>query len=77
MNIYTYLIFWILTWAWGRCAGSSLLHGLFSSCGDGMLLSSCRVRASRWLLLLQSIGSRALRLQWLQHSGSIVEVPKL
>ena len=29
------------------CAGSSLLRGLFSSCGEEGLLSSCGVRASR------------------------------
>ena len=62
MNIYIYLIFWILGGG-GRRAGSSLLRRLFSSCGDGALLSSCGVRASRGLLLLQSIGSRVLRLQ--------------
>ena len=28
------------------CAGSSLLHGLFSSCGEQGLLSSCPARAS-------------------------------
>ena len=28
------------------CAGSSLLHGLFSSCGERGLLSSCPARAS-------------------------------
>ena len=27
------------------CAGSSLLHGLFSSCGEWGLLSSCDARA--------------------------------
>ena len=28
------------------CAGSLLLHGLFSSCGEKGLLPSCRARAS-------------------------------
>ena len=30
------------------CAGSSLLHGIFSSCGHWGLLSSCGVQASLW-----------------------------
>ena len=45
-------------------AGSLLLHGLFSSCGERGLLSSWGVRAShcfllQWLLLLQNMDSRA------------------
>ena len=36
------------------CAGSSPPLGLFSSCSEWGLLSSCGARASRWLLLLQS-----------------------
>ena len=30
------------------CAGSSLPQGLFSSCGEWLLLSSCGVWASHW-----------------------------
>ena len=42
------------------CAGSSLLHVLFFSSGHLGLLSSCSEAFSRqWLLLLQSMGSRA------------------
>ena len=38
----------------------------FSSCGELGLLSSCRARfLLQWLLLWQSKGSRALRIQWL------------
>ena len=46
--------------------------GFFSSCGKRGLLSSCGARAShwRWLLLLQSRGSRALRLQKLRLRSS-------
>ena len=61
MEKYIYIFFLIECFGFG--AGSSLLPGLFSSCGDGVLLSSCGVRVSRWLLLLQSTGSRMLRLQ--------------
>ena len=47
-----------------RCTGSSLLHGLFSSCREQRLLSSCDVGASHCGgFLLRSIGSRALGLQ--------------
>ena len=47
------------------CAGSTLLRGLFSTCGD-------------WgLLLLQTMDSRARGLQYLQHVGSIVVAPGL
>ena len=44
------------------CAGSSLLHGLFSSCNEQGLLFSYSAQASRllwWLLLLRRMGSRA------------------
>ena len=46
-------------------AGSLLLHGLFSSCGEQGPPSSCSTRASQlqWLLLLQSVDSGALGLQ--------------
>ena len=38
--IYIYIFFF-------GCAGSSLLHGLFSSFGECRLLSSCRAQVSR------------------------------
>ena len=41
-------------------AGSSLLHAVFRSCDKWGLLSSCSAQASHlWLILLQSMGSRA------------------
>ena len=42
------------------CAGSLLLSGLFSSCGNRELLSSCSVWASQkqWLLWLWNTGFR-------------------
>ena len=48
------------------CAGSLLLHGLFSSCSKQGLISDCGVQASvslQWPLLLWSMGSRACSLQ--------------
>ena len=52
------------------CAGSSLLPaGFLSFQGEGLLL--------QWLLLLQSTGSRVLRLQELWHMGSVVVVQEL
>ena len=68
------------------CAGSLLLHGFFSGCSKRELLSSCSVQASLllhctdfslWWLLLWSIGSRVLGLQWLQLKGSVVAVHSL
>ena len=52
------------------CAGSSLLHRLFSSCSEWELLfiAVCRLLIA-WALLLWSMGSR--------HVGSIVEAPRL
>ena len=52
------------------CAGSLLLSGLFSSCGERGLLWLWCVVSLQWLLLLQSMGSRALELQELWHMGS-------
>ena len=51
-----------------------LLHGLFSSCGEQGLLSSCGEWASHCsdFSCLCRMGSRAHRLQELQHSGSVV-----
>ena len=48
------------------CAGSSLLHGLFSSCSKQGLISDCGVQAScssQWPLKLWSMGSRACSLR--------------
>ena len=44
------------------CAGSSLLHGLFFSCGEWGLFSSC----SGWAQQLRLLGSRA-EVQQLWH----------
>ena len=64
------------------CAGSSLLPGLFSSCGGGRLLSSCGVQASHCSGLscgAQAVGRAGFsgrgpqapehRLQSLRHTG--------
>ena len=45
------------------CAGPSLLPGLFSSCGEWGLFSSCEGFSLQWLLLSQSMSFRVLRLQ--------------
>ena len=60
------------------CAGSSLLHRLFSSCGkcDNSSLW-CASFSLWWLLLLQSMSSRAWRSQQLWRVGSVGEVPRL
>ena len=50
------------------CAGSWLLHGLFSGRGKQGLLSTCS--SLRWLLLLQGRNSRARRPQELWLPGS-------
>ena len=53
------------------CAGSSLLHGLFSSCGEWELLSSCITQVSH-------CGGRSYcGEQALGHVGSAVAVPRL
>ena len=62
------------------CTGSSLLHKLFSGCGEqGLLFMRCTIFSLWWLLLVQSTGSRVYVLQncgtWaqqLQLPGSIV-----
>ena len=54
------------------CAGSLLLCRLLSSCGKQGLLSSCDAWGSH-SLLLQSMGPRAHKLQYLQHVGSRVQ----
>ena len=45
------------------CAGSLLLHGLFSSCGEWGILLWCLGFSLQWLLLLQSADSGVHRLQ--------------
>ena len=60
------------------CAGSPLLHRLFSGCGKwGLLSLQCKGLLLQWLVLLQSTGSRVLRLQWLRQVGSVVAAPGL
>ena len=56
-------------WFCFGCAGSSLLHGLCSSCGEWGLLSSCGSwTPPLWPLFLQSMGSGA-QAQWLWLMG--------
>ena len=58
------------------CAGSSLLHRLFSSGGERGLLPTCGARASQCGgFLLQSTGSGHCGLQQLQHMGSVAGSP--
>ena len=53
------------------CAGSSLLHGLFFSCGEWGLLSSCSGRAQQLRLLGSKAGvQQPWRLAVLWHVGS-------
>ena len=52
------------------CAGSSLLCGLFSHCGEWGLLSSCGVWGSH-------CGGFSCRAQSLGHTGSVVVGPGL
>ena len=59
----------IYLYIFGR-VGSSLLHGLFSGCGDRGLPASCGVWASHGGDSLQSTGSGACRPQWLRFLGS-------
>ena len=58
------------------CAGSSLLHWLFYSCGQLGLLSSCNA-LSLLLLLLWNMGSRGCWLLQLLHVGSEVATFRL
>ena len=62
--------------------GSSLLWGLFSSCGTqtshhGFLQLRYIDFSSWWLFLLQSVGCRVLGPQWLWHMGSVAAAPGL
>ena len=60
-------------------AGSSLLRGLFSSCGERGLLSSCEAQASRchgaWAIGASVLPARRLSvpsgLQYLRRAGSV------
>ena len=65
-----YLLIFILD-----CAGSLLLHRLFSSCSEqGQSLTGFLLQ---WLLLLQSSGCVACGLQQLQLMGSVVTAHRL
>ena len=60
------------------CAGSSLLHGLsLTAVSRGCSLAVCTGSSLRWLLLLQSSGSRASRLQQLPLVGSRPQAQQL
>ena len=52
------------------CVGFALVAG-----SRGYSLLPCTGFSLRWLLLLWSTGSRALRLRYLQHVGSVVTAP--
>ena len=56
------------------CAGSSLLHGLFSSCSEQGLLSGCSVWVSHCggfsCCSTWALGGRA---QWLGHMGLVAQ----
>ena len=60
------------------CAGSSLLHGLsLTAVSRCCSLAVCTGSSLRWLLLLQSSGSRASRLQQLPLVGSRPQAQQL
>ena len=61
-----------------RCGGSSYCRG-FSLVADSGAYSLIVVRglALKWLLLLQSLHSKVLGLQYLWHGGSVVAAPSL
>ena len=53
------------------CAGSSLLWGLFSSCGEQELLCTCSVSMShRGVISRFGVQALRMRAQWLRHVGS-------
>ena len=58
--------------------GSSLLHGLFSSCGKwGLPLVAVHELLTEVVSLVVEHGLWGSRLQYLQHVGSAVVVPRL
>ena len=61
------------------CAGSLLLHWLFLWLWEAgaTLQLRCLGFSLRWLLLLQSMGSRVHGLQQLRHVASVVAAPRL
>ena len=67
LHNFCFFLCWVFTAAWA-----------FSSCSKWGLLSVvvCGLLIV-WLLLLQSAGSRAWGLQYLQHIGSLVVTPRL
>ena len=77
-SLFLFYFFGIILFIFGS-AGSSLLHGLFLQLwqvGDTLQLW-CAGFSLRWLLLLQSMGSRVRRLHQLYHMGSVVATPGL
>ena len=62
--LFLYLILFL------ACAGSSLPHGVFSSCGQWGLFSSCCVRA------LHCSGLSCCRAWLLRHVGSVAVAPE-
>ena len=68
LNFYLFIYF--------DCAGSSLLRGLFSSCREQGLLSSCGTWASHWGGFSRC-GARESGLQYLWRDGSVVAAPGL
>ena len=61
------------------CVGSLLLHAGFSlvAASGGYSSVRCVGFSLRWLLLLQSTGSRVQGLQYLQHTGSVAVAHRL
>ena len=58
------------------CTGSSLLHGLFSSCRGYSAAGVHRLLTVAASLVAEH-GLQGSRLQWLQHEDSVVVVPGL
>ena len=60
------------------CAGSLLLHKLFSNCDEhGLHFTAVLGFSVQWFLLFQIMDIRACRLQSLWHIGSVVADPRL
>ena len=73
---YLFFKFLFILYIFG-CAGSSLLHGLFCSCGESYSLAAVRGLLTVVFLPLWSMGSRVCKLKQLQHVYSVVMAPRL
>ena len=56
---------------------NNFIYLFIFGCAGSSLLLQCVCFLFRWLLWLQNAGSRALRLWWLWHIGSVVVAPGL